>query len=116
MEARGWTFPFERPLHEVFPALHDAQSSWMSAVDSLNAPDRKTHELIRMVVMVLHRNADGVARHAQLAREVGASWEEILGSIMLTTPGNGLLAAVEAIPNARSGYDAAPPSSTDDGD
>jgi alkylhydroperoxidase/carboxymuconolactone decarboxylase family protein YurZ len=102
-----WSFPFEQALHEVFPALHDAQSSWMSQIDSMRAPDRKTHELIRMVVTVMLRNSDGVRRHAQFAREVGATWEEILGSIMLTTPGGGLLPAVEAIPHARAGFDAA---------
>ena len=46
-------------------------------------------------------------RHARLAHEVGATWEEILGSIMLTTPGLGVLPAVEAIPHARAGYEAA---------
>src|SRR3954453_1472397 len=107
MDKLDWNFPFEEPLHEVFPALHDAQSSWMSAIDSLKAPDRKTHELVRMVVTVVLRNAPGGERHAQLAHEVGATWDEILGSIMLTTPGNGLLAAVEAIPHARRGYEAA---------
>jgi alkylhydroperoxidase/carboxymuconolactone decarboxylase family protein YurZ len=103
-----WNFPhFEEPLHEVFPQLHDAQNAWMSQIDSLKAPDRKTHELIRMVVTVGLRNPDGVERHARFAREVGATWEEILGSIMLTIPGHGLLPAVEAIPVARRGYEAA---------
>ena len=32
---------------------------------------------------------------------------EILGSVMLTVPGYGLLPAVEAIPHARRGYEAA---------
>ena len=104
---QDWNFPFEEPLHEVFPALHEAQNAWMSQVDSLKAPDRKTHELIRMVVTVGLRNPQGVRRHAQLAREVGATWEEILGSIMLTVPGFGLLPAVGAIPPARAGYEAA---------
>ena len=66
----------------------------MSQVDSLTAPDRKTHELIRMAVTVVLRNHEGVRRHAMLAHEVGATWEEVLGSIMLTTPGVGLLPAV----------------------
>lgn len=101
-----WNFPFEGPLHAVFPALHDAMSSWLSQVDSLSAPDRKTHELIRMVVTVILRNDEGVRRHAMLAAEVGATWEEILGSIMLSTPGFGLLPAVQAIPHARKGYEA----------
>jgi alkylhydroperoxidase/carboxymuconolactone decarboxylase family protein YurZ len=103
-----WSFPFEEPLHEVFPGLHDAQSAWLSQIDSLKAPDRKTHELIRMVCTVILRNPPGVRRHAMLAKEVGASWDEILGSIMLTLPGFGLLPAVEAIPHAREGFDAAP--------
>jgi alkylhydroperoxidase/carboxymuconolactone decarboxylase family protein YurZ len=107
MNDQDWTFPFEEPLHEVFPHLHDAQSAWLSQIDSLPAPDRKTHELIRMALTVALRNGVGVARHARLAREVGATWEEILGSIMLTMPGFGLLPAVEAIPHARSGFEQA---------
>ena len=107
MNQQDWNFPFEGPLDEVFPGLHAAQNSWMSQIDSLKAPDRKTHELIRLVCTVILRNAPGVQRHAMLAKEVGASWEEILGSIMLTLPGFGLLPAVEAIPHARAGFDSA---------
>lgn len=107
MTAADWNFPFEEPLHEVFPQLHAAQNAWLSQIDSLAAPDRKTHELIRMVVTVGLRNGPGVARHARLAAEVGATWDEVLGSIMLTVPGHGLLPAVEAIPHARRGFDAA---------
>ena len=102
-----WSFPFEESLHEVFPALHDAQSSWLSQIDSLPAPDRKTHELIRLVCTVVLRNPAGIRRHAQLAAEVGAVWDEVLGSIMLTVPAFGMLAAVEAIPVALGGFDAA---------
>ncbi len=108
-EQPDWSFPrFEGPLDEVFPALHSAQNAWLSQIDSLKAPDRKTHELIRMACTVILRNPAGVRRHAMLAKEVGASWDEILGSIMLTLPGFGLLPAVEAIPHARAGFDAAP--------
>ena len=103
-----WSFPFEEPLDEVFPALHTAQNAWLSQIDSLNAPDRKTHELIRLVCTVVLRNPAGIRRHAMLAREFGATWEEVLGSIVLTTPGFGLLPAVEALPHARQGFDAAP--------
>ena len=107
-DQQDWSFPFEGPLDEVFPSLHAAQNAWLSQIDSLKAPDRKTHELIRMACTVILRNPPGVRRHAMLAKEVGASWDEILGSIMLTLPGFGLLPAVEAIPHARAGFDAAP--------
>jgi alkylhydroperoxidase/carboxymuconolactone decarboxylase family protein YurZ len=106
-DQQDWNFAFEEPLHEVFPQLHAAQNAWMAQLDSLEAPDRKTHELIRMAVTVSLRNPAGVERHARFAREVGATWEEILGSVMLTVPGYGLLPAVEAIAHARRGYEAA---------
>ena len=102
-----FSFSYEGPIHEVFPNLHEAQSEWLSAIDSLDAPDRKTHELVRLVCSVVLRQTQGVERHARLAREVGASWPEILGSILLTTPSFGIVPAVEALPMARAGYDAA---------
>ena len=116
-DQQDWNFPFEGTLHEVFPSLHEAQNAWLSQIDSLSAPDRKTHELIRLVCTVILRNPPGIARHAMLAREVGATWDEVVGSIMLTLPGFGLLPAVESLPHARKGFDAAPdPESEPDGD
>ncbi|MEZ5141454.1 MAG: carboxymuconolactone decarboxylase family protein [Acidimicrobiales bacterium] len=100
-----WSFSYEEPLHEVFPALLDAQRAWLAQIESLQALDRKTHELVRMVVMVLARNGRGIRRHAQLATEVGATWDEIAAAVVLTEPGFGILAAVEAIPFARDGHD-----------
>jgi alkylhydroperoxidase/carboxymuconolactone decarboxylase family protein YurZ len=100
-----WNFPFEAELHAVAPALHEAQNGWLAQIDSLRAPDRKTHELIRMVCTVILRNPLGVQRHAMLAAEVGATWDEIAGSIVLTQPAFGLLSAVEALPWARRGWE-----------
>ncbi|MHB8219723.1 MAG: carboxymuconolactone decarboxylase family protein [Acidimicrobiales bacterium] len=99
-----WPFPSERYLHEWAPGVQQAQNAWMSAIDSLRAPDRKTHELIRMVCTVILRQAGGVERHAMLAAEVGATWDEIAGSILLTEPAFGILLAVEAFPAARRGF------------
>lgn len=112
--AEEFTFPFEAKLHEVFPALHDAQNAWLSRIDSLPSPDRKTHELIRLVCTVILRHPAGIRRHAMLAREVGATWEEIAGAILLTLPGFGILPAVEAFTHAREGFEDAPEPETDD--
>jgi hypothetical protein len=100
-----WNFPFEADRHTIAPGLHDAQNGWLSQIDSLRAPDRKTHELIRMVCTVILRNPPGVTRHAMLAAEVGATWDEIAGSIVLTEPAFGLLHAIEALPWARLGWE-----------
>ena len=103
--AEDWNFPFEAELHAVSPGLHEAQNAWLYQIDSLNHPDRKTHELIRMVCTVILRNPPGVARHAMLAAEVGATWEEVAGSLVLTEPAFGLLNVVEALPWARRGWE-----------
>jgi alkylhydroperoxidase/carboxymuconolactone decarboxylase family protein YurZ len=111
-----WTFQWERRVHDVFPGLHEAQSAWLSAVDDLPAPDRKTRELIRLACVVILRNEAGVERHAMLAREYGATWDEVVGTIMLTTPGFGVLPATQALDAARRGFDAAPEVEGDDDD
>lgn len=100
-----WVFPFEAELHAFAPGVHEAQNAWLAQIDSLRAPDRKTHELIRMVCTVIIRNPPGVQRHAMLAAEVGATWEEIAGSIVLTQPAFGILRVVEALPWARRGWE-----------
>ena len=104
MDDEDWNFPFEKHLHAVAPGVHEAQNAWMASIDSLRAPDRKTHELIRMVCTVVARQPGGVQRHARLAAEVGATWDEIAGSVLLTQPAFGIVLAIQAIPAARRGF------------
>jgi alkylhydroperoxidase/carboxymuconolactone decarboxylase family protein YurZ len=104
VEEDVWPFPSERFLNEWAPGVLQAQNAWMASIDSLRAPDRKTHELIRMVCTVIARQPGGVQRHARLAAEVGATWDEISGSILLTEPAFGIVLAMQAIPAARRGY------------
>ena len=99
-----WPFPSEKFLHEWAPGVLQAQNAWMSSIDSLRAPDRKTHELIRMVCTVIARQPGGVQRHARLAAEVGATWDDIAGSILLTEPAFGIVLAIQALPAARRGF------------
>jgi alkylhydroperoxidase/carboxymuconolactone decarboxylase family protein YurZ len=99
-----WPFASDRFLQEWAPGVLQAQNAWMASIDSLRAPDRKTHELIRMVCTVIARQPGGVQRHARLAAEVGATWDEIAGSILLTEPAFGIVLAIQALPSARKGY------------
>jgi alkylhydroperoxidase/carboxymuconolactone decarboxylase family protein YurZ len=118
VEEDVWPFPSERFLGEWAPGVLQAQNAWMASIDSLRAPDRKTHELIRMVCTVIARQPGGVQRHARLAAEVGATWDEIAGSILLTEPAFGIVLAIQALPAARRGYKqgAADAPEEDDGD
>ncbi len=104
VEEDVWPFPSEKFLHQWAPGVLQAQNAWMASIDSLRAPDRKTHELIRMVCTVIARQPGGVQRHARLAAEVGASWDEIAGSILLTEPAFGIVLAIQALPSARRGF------------
>ena len=118
VEEDVWPFPSDRFLHEWAPGVLQAQNAWMASIDSLREPDRKTHELIRMVCTVVARQLGGVQRHARLAAEVGATWDEIAGSILLTEPAFGIVLAIQALPSARRGYKqgAAGPPVEDDGE
>ncbi len=104
VEEDVWPFPSERFLNQWAPGVLQAQNAWMASIDSLRAPDRKTHELIRMVCTVIARQPGGVERHARLAAEVGATWDEIAGSILLTEPAFGIVLAIQALPSARRGF------------
>ncbi len=99
-----WAFPSDKFLHEWAPGVLAAQNAWMASIDSLRAPDRKTHELIRMVCTVIAHELGGVQRHARLAAEVGATWDEVAGSILLTEPVFGIVLALRAFPAARRGF------------
>src|SRR5580692_9173314 len=104
VEEDQWPPLSDRFLTEWAPGVLHAQNAWMSSIDSLRAPDRKTHELIRMVCTVIARQPGGVQRHARLAAEVGATWDDIAGSILLTEPAFGIVLAIQALPAARRGF------------
>jgi len=92
-------------VKDTFPALREAQSVYLGAIDSLPSPDRKTHELIRLACSVILRHPNGVRRHAMLAAEFGATWEDVLGTLVLTQPGFGLVPSLDAMAHAREGFE-----------
>ena len=102
--------------------LGDAQSAYLGQIDSLQSPDRTTHELIRLACSVILRHPPGIKRHAMLAAEFGASWEDVIGTLVLTQPSFGLVPALEALPHARDGFErgvaalASDPEADTDGD
>lgn len=97
--------PVTPSLSTTFPTLGDAQSAYLGQIDSLQSPDRTTSELIRLASSVILRHPPGVKRHAMLAAEFGASWEDVMGTLVLTQPGFGLVPSLEALPHARAGFE-----------
>ncbi len=113
MTDSDYTFPYEKELAAADPRLQEAQASWLSAIDEVRHLDRKTHHIVRLVCLAAARNLAGVERHARLAHESGATWEELVAAMSLTQPSFGLLPFVEALPAARRGFDAAPATESD---
>ncbi|MGI9579119.1 MAG: carboxymuconolactone decarboxylase family protein [Microthrixaceae bacterium] len=94
-------------MQEAFPAATDALSGYLADLEDLPALDNRTKELVRLACTVALRHGVGVQRHAQLAAEFGASWEDVLGVLVLTQPSFGLVPAREMLPFAKEGFQAA---------
>ncbi len=66
--------------------------AWMGAVRGLEAAsalDKKTGELAYLAVLAALRMESGVPFHVKLAREAGASREEIISAILVGLPAAG---------------------------
>jgi len=94
------TFMTEAPGHA---------EAWMGAVQALDrasALDKKTEELTYLAVLAALRLEGGVPFLVHLARQAGASRDEVVSAILVGLPaaGNGV---THALPAALAAYDAA---------
>jgi alkylhydroperoxidase/carboxymuconolactone decarboxylase family protein YurZ len=81
--------------------------AWMAAVqglDNASALDKKTEHLAYLAVLAAVRLESGVPFHTQLAKEAGASRDEVISAILVGLPaaGNGV---TQSLPGALAAYD-----------
>jgi AhpD family alkylhydroperoxidase len=93
------TFLVNAPIHA---------QAWMAAVqglDNASALDKKTEELSYLAVLAALRLESGVPFHTQLAKQKGATREEVISAILVGLPaaGNGV---TQVLPAALAAYDA----------
>ncbi len=82
--------------------------AWMGAVrglDGASALDKKTEELAYLAVLAVLRLESGVPLHVQLAKEAGASREEVISAILVGLPAAGQ-GVTQILPTAIAAYDA----------
>jgi alkylhydroperoxidase/carboxymuconolactone decarboxylase family protein YurZ len=82
--------------------------AWMEAVQKLeqaSSLDRKTGELAYLAVMAAVGLESGIPFHVRLAKEQGASRDEIISAVLIGLPAVGN-AVVKALPAALQAYDA----------
>ena len=86
----------------------DHAQAWMETVrvlDSAGVLDKKTEELVYLAVLAALRLESGVPLHVQMAKQAGASREEVISAILigLSVTGQGVM---QALPGAVEAYDA----------
>lgn len=92
------TFLAEAPQHSA---------AWMDAVRALDGAsrlDEKTAALAYLAVLAAMRLESGVPFHVRLAKQAGASREEVISAVLIGLPaaGNGV---TQALPAALQAYD-----------
>lgn len=81
--------------------------AWMEAVRQLegaSALDKKTGELAYLAVLAALRLESGVPFHVKLAKQAGASREEVISAILIGLPAAGN-AVTQSLPAAIQAYD-----------
>jgi alkylhydroperoxidase/carboxymuconolactone decarboxylase family protein YurZ len=93
-----------------FQAFRDsapAHSAWMATVQGLDAAsalDKKTGHLAYLAVLAALRMESGIPFHVKLARESGASRDEVISAILIGLPAAGH-GVTQALPAAIQAYD-----------
>lgn len=82
-------------------------SAWMAvvqALDGANALDRKTSALAYLAVLAALRLESGVPFHVRVAKQAGASRDEVISALLIGLPAAGH-GVTQALPAAIQAYD-----------
>jgi alkylhydroperoxidase/carboxymuconolactone decarboxylase family protein YurZ len=88
-------------------AAPDHATAWMTAVSGLGSAsklDKKTASLAYLAVLAAVRLESGIPFHVRLAKEAGATREEIISAVLIGLPAVGN-AATQGLPAALAAYD-----------
>ncbi len=87
---------------EVFqqecPELASAFDELVDVQRSLPGLDDKTKQLLNIAIQTANRNPRGVGWHALMARQTGASRQEIVGAVAMNLHLSGLPSVLESLP------------------
>ncbi|HMM20805.1 MAG TPA: carboxymuconolactone decarboxylase family protein [Selenomonadales bacterium] len=103
MDKTGISNAFRTFLQET-PAYSGAWMEMVQKVDAANALDAKTKALSYLAVLAAVGLTSGVPFHAQEARKLGASRDEVIGAVLVGLPAAGNR-VIQALPAAIEAYD-----------
>jgi alkylhydroperoxidase/carboxymuconolactone decarboxylase family protein YurZ len=86
------------------PAQARAWSAVVQALDETSALDKKTEELAYLAVLAALRMESGVPFHVQMAKQAGATRDEVISAILVGLPAAGT-GVTQVLPAALAAYD-----------
>ncbi|HEX3052353.1 MAG TPA: carboxymuconolactone decarboxylase family protein [Aggregatilineaceae bacterium] len=92
-------FMTEAPKHA------EAWGQMVQALDQASALDKKTEELAYLAVLAALRMESGVPFHVKMAKQAGASREEVISALLVGLPAAGH-SVTQVLPAALAAYDA----------
>ncbi|HEX2906688.1 MAG TPA: carboxymuconolactone decarboxylase family protein [Phototrophicaceae bacterium] len=92
-------FMTEAPKHA------EAWGQMVQALDQASALDKKTEELAYLAVLAALRMESGVPFHVKMAKQAGASRDEVISAILVGLPAAGH-SVTQVLPAALAAYDA----------
>jgi len=96
--------PFEL-FEKEFPEISEKYNALVDAQRNQKGLDGKTKQLINIAIQTAVRNPRGVKFHAMMAKDAGASREEVLGAVVMNLHLSGLSAVLDSIPSAIDGFE-----------
>lgn len=92
---------FQKECPEVASRFNDL----IEAQKLLEGLDAKTKQLINIAIQTANRNQRGVQMHAMMAKNEGATREEIVGAVVLNLHHSGFASVLECLPAAIDGFE-----------
>lgn len=92
---------FQKECPEVAASFNDL----IEAQKALPGLDGKTKQLINIAIQTANRNSKGVKMHAMMAKNEGASREEVVGAVVLNLHHSGFASVLECLPAAIDGFE-----------
>jgi alkylhydroperoxidase/carboxymuconolactone decarboxylase family protein YurZ len=87
------------------PAQARAWGAVVQALDEASTLDKKTEELAYLAVLAALRMESGVPFHVQMAKQAGATRDEVISAILVGLPAAGT-GVTQVLPAALAAYDA----------
>ena len=104
---REITNPFD-VFEKECPEIAAKYNELVDAQRSRKGLDQKTKQLINIAIQTANRNPRGVFFHAQMAKQAGASREEVVSAVVMNLHLTGLGAVLDSLPSAVQGFETKP--------